>query len=148
LDDFLDLVVAARRLAAVAHLFQCVLGADRFDLVIVVVAGVVDFLELAGTFHFGRLGFGRPGRGRLGVGGYRQAFGDLVDLDLGGDRFRVAFGVVVGLLAICGSFGFHNLGYSLGLGLYDRPGCVVVGLSGRFRRLLFGGTGKRFGRLH
>ncbi len=45
LDDFLDLVVAARRLAAVAHFLQRVLGADRLDLVVLVVVMLVAVLD-------------------------------------------------------------------------------------------------------
>ena len=45
LDDFLDLVVAARRLAAVAHFFQRVLGADRIRLRVRRRPRVVDFLD-------------------------------------------------------------------------------------------------------
>ena len=40
LDDFLDLVLTAHRFAAVAHFFECILGADRFDLVVVRMRGL------------------------------------------------------------------------------------------------------------
>ena len=59
LDDFLDLVVAARRLAAVAHFLQRILGADRFDLVFMVVvveARGMDFLDHAAAIVFRDVG--------------------------------------------------------------------------------------------
>ena len=54
LDDFLDLVVAARRLAAVAHFLERVFRADRFDLVflVVIVAGRTDLLDRAAAVVF------------------------------------------------------------------------------------------------
>ncbi len=47
LDDFLDLVLAAHRLAAVAHLFQRILGADQFDFVVVRMRGLNLFQHAA-----------------------------------------------------------------------------------------------------
>src|SRR6185437_3078889 len=63
LDDFLNLVLATGRLAAVAHFFQRVFGADRLDLVVVVM-GTVYFLQHAAIVVVGH----RLGRFRLRYG--------------------------------------------------------------------------------
>ena len=57
LDDFLDLVVAAHRLAAVADFLERILGADRFDLMFVTVGGG-HILQHAAAIVFGQARLG------------------------------------------------------------------------------------------
>src|SRR5690606_10215617 len=78
LDDLLDLVLTAQRLAAAAHFFQRVLRADGFDLAFL--AGrTADFLHASARFG----------------GLLDDRLRDDVPLDLGGHRGAAPIGGIV-----------------------------------------------------
>ena len=116
LDDLLDLVLAAHRLASVADLFQRIFGADRFDLVLVRMRGLHLFKHAAiivagGGFRLRRR-FGNhirfdTGGNRCGARSGRPVILVLDGLVLGGAA--VGFSSLIGRLAGCVRRGFDGL---------------------------------------
>ena len=110
LDDFLDLVLAARRLAARAHFVERVLGADRLDFVAVAVRGVVirRVVVIGGVMVVAALVGGFPGLVRdlfrydlvIGVGSDGDV-GFLIE-DGGLGRVAVDSGRLVIVNVLCG----------------------------------------------
>ena len=122
LDDFLDLVVAAHRLAAVAHFLERILGADQFDLLVVEARGM-DFLDHAAAIVFrdGRLGY---------------LFRNDIGLDRRCDRCRTfAFRLLIILRFLV--TGFHPGWMDFIRGVTVVGGVIVRGML--LERLLFGG---------